>query len=51
MGTVDEELGTLQGVPWFAACTADQLVEISRQAERLRIESGEIILREGRLGR
>ena len=41
----------LQGVPWFAACTEEQLLEMTRIAERLRIQAGEIILREGRLGR
>jgi CRP-like cAMP-binding protein len=41
----------LQGVPWFAACTEDQLSEMARIAERLRIQAGEVILREGRLGR
>jgi CRP-like cAMP-binding protein len=41
----------LQGVPWFAACTEEQLSEMARIAERLRIQAGEVILREGRLGR
>ena len=41
----------LQGVPWFAACTEEQLFEMARIAERLRIQGGEVILREGRLGR
>ena len=41
----------LQGVPWFAACTEEQLFEVARIAERLRIQAGEVILREGRLGR
>ena len=43
--------GRLQGVPWFAACTDEQLSEMARIAERLRIQAGEVILREGRLGR
>lgn len=43
--------GHLQGVPWFAACTEEQLSEMARVAERLRIQAGEVILREGRLGR
>jgi CRP/FNR family transcriptional regulator, cyclic AMP receptor protein len=42
---------SLQGVPWFAACTEEQLFEMARIAERLRIQAGEVILREGRLGR
>ncbi|HEY1650836.1 MAG TPA: cyclic nucleotide-binding domain-containing protein [Acidimicrobiales bacterium] len=41
----------LHGVPWFAACTDGQLAEIARIAERLHVQQGEIILREGRLGR
>lgn len=41
----------LQGVPWFAACTDEQLAEIARTAERLHVQDGEVILREGRLGR
>ena len=44
-------LERLQGVPWFAACTEEQLLEMVRIAERLRIQAGEVILREGRLGR
>jgi CRP/FNR family transcriptional regulator, cyclic AMP receptor protein len=43
--------GHLQGVPWFAACTEEQLSEMARIAERLSVHSGEVILREGRLGR
>jgi CRP-like cAMP-binding protein len=41
----------LHAVPWFAACTDDQLAEIARIAERLHVQEGEVILREGRLGR
>jgi CRP-like cAMP-binding protein len=41
----------LHGVPWFAACTVEQLAEIARIAERLHVQEGEVILREGRLGR
>ena len=41
----------LQGVPWFAACTKEQLDEIARLAERLDVQAGEVILREGRRGR
>ena len=56
MGTDSDGIGGagpehLQGVPWFAACTEEQLVQMSRIAERLRIQAGEVILREGRLGR
>jgi CRP-like cAMP-binding protein len=41
----------LHGVPWFAACTEEQLDDIARLAERLEVHAGELILREGRLGR
>jgi CRP-like cAMP-binding protein len=41
----------MQGVPWFAACTEEQLAVVVRLAERLHIDAGEVILREGRLGR
>jgi CRP-like cAMP-binding protein len=41
----------LQGVPWFAACTEDQLADIARLAERLDVQAGEVVLREGRRGR
>jgi CRP-like cAMP-binding protein len=41
----------LQAVPWFADCTEEQLLEMVRIAERLPIQAGEVILREGRLGR
>jgi CRP-like cAMP-binding protein len=50
-GTGPAAPGRLQGVPWFAACTEEQLAEMARIAERLRIQAGEVILREGRLGR
>jgi CRP-like cAMP-binding protein len=43
--------GRLQGVPWFVACTDEQLSAMARLAERLHIQAGEVILREGRLGR
>ena len=43
--------GDLQGIPWFAACTEEQLRQVARIAERLHIQAGEVILREGRLGR
>jgi len=45
------EPGHLQGVPWFAACTEEQLRAVARLAERLHVQAGEVILREGRLGR
>jgi CRP-like cAMP-binding protein len=50
-GTPSMVIERLQGVPWFAACTDEQLAEIARMAERLHVQEGEVILREGRLGR
>ena len=50
-GTRAAEPGGLQAVPWFSACTEDQLRQVARIAERLHIQAGEVILREGRLGR
>jgi CRP-like cAMP-binding protein len=41
----------LQGVPWFEGCTKDELAEVAALCERLSIDRGEVILREGRLGR
>ena len=41
----------LHGVHWFAACTSEQLADIARLAEHLDVQQGEVILREGRLGR
>lgn len=41
----------LQRVHWFTGCTTEQLAEIARLAEHLDVQQGEIILREGRLGR
>ena len=50
-GDAPAESGGLQGVPWFAACTEEQLRQIAGIAERLHVQAGEVILREGRLGR
>ncbi len=50
-GGAPAEPGGLQGVPWFAACTEEQLHQVAGIAERLHIQAGEVILREGRLGR
>jgi CRP/FNR family transcriptional regulator, cyclic AMP receptor protein len=50
-GATVAEPGGLQGVPWFAACTEEQLRQVARIAERLHIQAGEVVLREGRLGR
>jgi CRP-like cAMP-binding protein len=43
--------GRLHGVPWLADCTEEQLTEVAKLAEHLDIQAGEVILREGRLGR
>jgi CRP-like cAMP-binding protein len=48
-GVADHE--GLQSVPWFAACTEEQLAHIARLAERLDVQEGEVIVREGRRGR
>ena len=50
-GQTPIEAGLLKAVPWFAACSDEQLADVARLAERLQIEAGEVILREGRLGR
>jgi CRP-like cAMP-binding protein len=50
-GVEQNLLVRLHGVPWFAACTDEQLAAVARLAERLHIDEGEVILREGRLGR
>lgn len=50
-GATVAEPGGLQGVPWFAACTEEQLRQVAGIAERLHIQAGEVVLREGRLGR
>jgi CRP-like cAMP-binding protein len=49
MALPDIEL--MKAIPWFAECTDEQLTEVVRLAERLDIDEGEVILREGRLGR
>jgi CRP-like cAMP-binding protein len=41
----------LQSVPWFAGCTSGELADVARLCERVTVEAGEVILREGRLGR
>ena len=50
-GAATTVIERLQGVPWFAECSDEQLAEIARMAERLHVQEGEVILREGRLGR
>jgi CRP-like cAMP-binding protein len=50
---IDDAAGLrrLHDVPWLAACTDEQLAEVAKLAEHLDIQAGEVILREGRLGR
>ncbi len=50
-GKGPHERGPLHGVPWFAACTEEQLRQVEQLAECLEVHAGEVILREGRLGR
>jgi CRP/FNR family transcriptional regulator, cyclic AMP receptor protein len=45
--TVDK----LQSVEQFRACTRNQLREVERLAERVQVASGEVLAREGRIGR
>jgi CRP/FNR family transcriptional regulator, cyclic AMP receptor protein len=42
---------TLHWVDPFRACTRTQLREIERLAERIQVASGEVLAREGRIGR
>jgi CRP/FNR family transcriptional regulator, cyclic AMP receptor protein len=41
----------LRGVDQFAGCTTEQLHDVVRLAERVRVGEGEILTREGRIGR
>jgi CRP-like cAMP-binding protein len=50
-GGDEGDLRQLQAVPWFQACSAEQLDEVARLAERLRVHAGEILTKEGRIGR
>ncbi len=56
-GTVVSTLGrqaavnTLQAVDPFRHCTRAQLREVERLAERIQVGSGEVLAREGRIGR
>jgi len=46
-----KDLRHLHAVPWFQACTEAQLADVARLAERLRVHAGEMLTREGRIGR
>jgi CRP/FNR family cyclic AMP-dependent transcriptional regulator len=41
----------LHSVPWFHACTEEQLADVARLAERLAVHAGEVLTKEGRIGR
>jgi CRP-like cAMP-binding protein len=41
----------LHAVPWFQACSEEQLDQVARLAERLGVHAGEILTKEGRIGR
>jgi CRP-like cAMP-binding protein len=50
MGT-EEAVGRLQGVDLLRNCTHAQLLEVARLAERVQVGEGEVLAREGRIGR
>jgi CRP/FNR family transcriptional regulator, cyclic AMP receptor protein len=50
MGT-EETVDRLQGVDLLRSCTHEQLQEVARLAERVQVGEGEILAREGRIGR
>ena len=41
----------LQMVDQFGSCTREQLLEVARLAEHVRVSEGEVLTREGRIGR
>jgi CRP/FNR family cyclic AMP-dependent transcriptional regulator len=45
------DLTHIHSVPWFGACTTEQLVEVARLAERLSVHADEVLTKEGRIGR
>jgi CRP-like cAMP-binding protein len=45
------DLSHLHAVPWFHACTDEQLENVARLAERLQVHAGEVLTKEGRIGR
>ncbi len=50
MGT-EETVERLQGVDLLRHCTHTQLLEVARLAERVQVGEGEVLAREGRIGR
>jgi CRP-like cAMP-binding protein len=51
LGRQRAAVDTLHGVELFRACTRSQLREVERLAERIQVASGEVLAREGRIGR
>lgn len=41
----------LHSAPWFRACTDEQLAEVTRLSESLSVHAGEVLTKEGRIGR
>ena len=50
MGT-EETVGRLQGVDLLRNCSHDQLLQVAHLAERVQVGAGEVLAREGRIGR
>ncbi len=50
LGT-EETISRLQGVDLLRNCTPDQLREVAHLAERVQVGEGEVLAREGRIGR
>ena len=50
LGT-EETISRLQGVDLLRSCTPDQLREVAHLAERVQVGEGEVLAREGRIGR
>jgi CRP-like cAMP-binding protein len=45
------DLTRIHSVPWFYACTEEQLAEVARLSERLEVHAEEVLTKEGRVGR
>jgi CRP-like cAMP-binding protein len=51
VGRDDSSVDHLRTVGEFRDCTRAQLEEVARLAERVRVEAGEVLAKEGRIGR
>jgi CRP-like cAMP-binding protein len=51
LGPQSAAVDRLQSVAAFRACTRNQLREVERLAERIQVANGEVLAREGRIGR